>query len=500
MKRSKRTFRSIWIDFIFSITIVLLTISAIAMIYSSENHETATKSQKNDINLDHSVQIEEIDSNYPGVKIVTKISNDRNAPFAIQYPQSIHKSFNDEVTEYITSAQTHYIDLINKERKVNENITGELNISFETITHHSGNYSFVLVTNSTVGNSTNGILEIRSFHLTPESGEQYTIVDLFNHAPERLEDVASLVRTAIHEDASLNKHLLQNEIDSHTMPLWKNYRNFAISDDALIFYFDENTIAEKTLGPTIVSLPIEEVAYLLTDMFKPEKELDKSLIADKPPTELPKIEKDSETSSEEEELVTDENTPLESPSASGKVVALTFDDGPDPKVTRQILEVLKKHDAKATFFMLGSRVEYYPEVAKEVKEAGHELGNHTWNHADLTKLNADRVSKEINNTSMIIEKVTGEKPEAFRPPYGAVNEQVRKQTEMPVILWNVDTLDWKYRNADKLLQIIQQKTQDGSTILMHDIHQSTADGLDRVLTYLENEGYTFVTVAELHNR
>ncbi len=147
--------------------------------------------------------------------------------------------------------------------------------------------------------------------------------------------------------------------------------------------------------------------------------------------------------------------------------------------------------------MLGSRVEYYPEIAKKVQEAGHELGNHTWNHPDLTKAGVEKVRNEINETSSIIENVTGQKVTAFRPPYGAVNKTVRSQTNLPVILWDVDTLDWKHRDPNQLLAQVKGSTKDGSIILMHDIHQSTADGLDAVLAYLQSEGYTFVTVSEL---
>lgn len=147
--------------------------------------------------------------------------------------------------------------------------------------------------------------------------------------------------------------------------------------------------------------------------------------------------------------------------------------------------------------MLGSRVEYYPEIAKEVFDAGHEVANHTWNHADLTKLTPERMAKEINETTAIIEQVTGAEVTAYRPPYGAVNEKVRKHLSLPTVLWDVDTRDWEHRNSQKMIQNIKQNTKDGSIILMHDIHQSTADGLDAALTYLESEGYQFVTVSEL---
>jgi peptidoglycan/xylan/chitin deacetylase (PgdA/CDA1 family) len=115
----------------------------------------------------------------------------------------------------------------------------------------------------------------------------------------------------------------------------------------------------------------------------------------------------------------------------------------------------------------------------------------------LTKLGTDRIAKEIEKTSAIIEEVTGQKVEAFRPPYGAVNEAVQNTTGLPIILWNVDTLDWKYRDPARILKVVKENVKDGSIILMHDIHQSTADGLDAVLAYLKNEGYDFVTVKEL---
>ncbi|MFJ7936307.1 polysaccharide deacetylase family protein [Sporosarcina sp. NPDC096371] len=180
-----------------------------------------------------------------------------------------------------------------------------------------------------------------------------------------------------------------------------------------------------------------------------------------------------------------------------KRVALTFDDGPDPIVTMQVLATLAKYDAKATFFMLGNRVEYYPEIAKKVQEAGHELGNHSWTHPNLTKASAEKIQSEINATSAIIETITGQKATVFRPPYGAVNDTVRGQTNLPVILWDVDTLDWQHRDPNQLLTNVKSTTKDGSTILMHDIHQSTADGLDAVLAYLQSEGYTFVKFSDL---
>ena len=180
-----------------------------------------------------------------------------------------------------------------------------------------------------------------------------------------------------------------------------------------------------------------------------------------------------------------------------KRVALTFDDGPDMKVTPQILAVLKKYEAKATFFMVGRNVAKNQDIVKQMYEDGHEIGNHTWNHPKLTNLSNVSVTQEVDNTSNAIYKAIGQNPTVFRPPYGATSNQVRSVLSMPTILWSVDTLDWKHRNAAKILSYVKASAKDGSIILMHDIHQSTANGLENVILYLQKQGYELITVSEI---
>lgn len=180
-----------------------------------------------------------------------------------------------------------------------------------------------------------------------------------------------------------------------------------------------------------------------------------------------------------------------------KRIALTFDDGPHPKVTEQILNILDKYHAKATFFMLGSRVQYYPDIVKDVLARGHEIGNHSWNHPVLTKLTQEQVMKEYNTTATEIEKAINQGATVFRPPYGATNDTINAEIPIPVVLWTIDTLDWKHRNAQQLLPHVKNNLHNNAIVLMHDIHQSTADGLDAVLAYLQEQGYEFVTVSEI---
>ncbi len=180
-----------------------------------------------------------------------------------------------------------------------------------------------------------------------------------------------------------------------------------------------------------------------------------------------------------------------------KRVALTFDDGPDARVTPQILAILKKYDVKATFFMVGKNVSRNPATVEKVYADGHEIGNHTWNHPKLTTLTKVNVKQEVDRTSNAIYAAIGQYPTVFRPPYGATSEQVRSVMSIPSILWSVDTLDWKHRNADKILAYVKASVKDGSIILMHDIHQSTANGLENVILYLQQQGYELVTVSEI---
>ena len=180
-----------------------------------------------------------------------------------------------------------------------------------------------------------------------------------------------------------------------------------------------------------------------------------------------------------------------------KRVALTFDDGPHPTVTQQVLKTLKKYDAKATFFVTGHRVKANPQILKEVFDAGHEIGNHTYKHPKLTAIPLKEVNSQITTADAQIKAAIGQNATVFRPPYGAYNKQIQSQLSVPLIMWSVDTLDWKHRDPKKTLQSVKAQTKNGSIILMHDVHQTTADALDSVMSYLSKQGYEFVTVSEI---
>lgn len=179
-----------------------------------------------------------------------------------------------------------------------------------------------------------------------------------------------------------------------------------------------------------------------------------------------------------------------------KMVALTFDDGPNPTTTPQALDILKKYKAKATFFMVGQSVAGNEAIIQRVVKEGHEIGNHTWDHPVLTKLDLSQAQAEINNTTAALKQASGQDIKITRPPYGAINSSIQAAVDQSFILWDIDSLDWKTHNTAAIMEEVK-KAQSGSIILMHDIHQTTIDALPTVIQYLQAQGFSLVTVDEL---
>jgi peptidoglycan/xylan/chitin deacetylase (PgdA/CDA1 family) len=177
-------------------------------------------------------------------------------------------------------------------------------------------------------------------------------------------------------------------------------------------------------------------------------------------------------------------------------VALTFDDGPGSS-TSQVLDDLDARRAAATFFLQGIRVGQYADEVRRMKAESHEIGNHTWNHPDLTKLPDPEIADQLGRTNEAIRAVTGQQPTTFRPPYGAVDARVLLQTDLPAVLWTVDTNDWQLPDDDTLLDRAVGQPEPGAIILMHDVHENTARMVPAILDGLLGRGYTLVTVQQL---
>lgn len=180
-----------------------------------------------------------------------------------------------------------------------------------------------------------------------------------------------------------------------------------------------------------------------------------------------------------------------------KVVALTFDDGPKPSTTSEILDTLAKYNAHATFFLLANHVEQFPATTRIIYRSGNEIGNHSFDHKDFKTLSTDQMLDEINIASQAIYETVGARPIIIRPPYGNITEKMAGEIGRPCILWSVDSEDWKYKNADIDYNNVMENIRDGDIVLMHDIYKPTADAVARIVRELTNRGYKLVTVSQM---
>ena len=215
--------------------------------------------------------------------------------------------------------------------------------------------------------------------------------------------------------------------------------------------------------------------------------------ADVSSKENPKSNTTSEPAASPASAVSPE--PTATPKPKG-MLALTFDDGPSD-FTDRLLDCLEANNAKATFFLVGQEVEYFQEPVTRMEKLGCEIGNHSYDHPDLTSLSADDASSQLSRTDQLIENLTGHIATVVRPPYGSFNDTVAGIAARPLILWSVDTLDWETQNADSTVQNVLDNAADGQIILMHDIFKESVDAAEIFIPKLIQEGFQFVTVSEL---
>lgn len=196
------------------------------------------------------------------------------------------------------------------------------------------------------------------------------------------------------------------------------------------------------------------------------------------------------------------HTPAERPipRSASRVIALTFDDGPNPMFTPQILRVLGQYRVRATFFCIGQQVQRYPYLLQQMYQAGDEIGNHTWSHPNLTRLPSAAIVQQLRSTSLVIQQATGVPPQIFRPPYGATNARVRgiaAQLGLRQIMWTIDAGDWRHPGVRAIVDAVLANARNGSIVVMHDgggDRSQTVQALPQIIIGLQQRGFTYIVV------
>lgn len=254
-------------------------------------------------------------------------------------------------------------------------------------------------------------------------------------------------------------------------PLPENYSTLILSDQSLAVIFIEGQLFPPENGPQTVSIPPEIFTAFLS--------LKDRTTGPNPPSMPDKTEE------------------KEDPVDRHPMIALTFDDGPHPDFTLQISEILNTHGGRGTFFVQGNRVERYSDVVRQLVEHGHEIGNHSYNHPQLSILSTEEIQRQINLTDTAIFNVTGLIPTLLRPTYGAVSDVLVASAGKPLVLWSIDTRDWENRNSQAIEIEILKKAKDGDIIILHDVYGTTVEACKTVIPQLIDKGFQLVTVSEL---
>ncbi|WP_144532486.1 polysaccharide deacetylase family protein [Bacillus pumilus] len=449
------------------ISLVLCGLAIIIGIAAFYHNQQASGTEKKKV---------EQDASYKEVEIVTLVNDGRYMRYAVNYPVFHQEKLDQEMKRFAETALDKFKTSFSEANDVDEDHRYELNIDYE-ITHYAKQTAAIKFNTYELKGGVKGANQTKIFNFDFKKQHFLSINDLFLSKKEDLQKLSKMTFEELKKDRSLaeNEHLLKQG----TSPTAEHYQYFTIKDRFIEFYFPAGQIAPSEQGPQVLAIK----KTLLKGMLKPEyinkeknKNEKKEPIAKRKLVKLPK------------QATFNPNQ---------KAIALTFDDGPNPSTTSKILKALKENKGHATFFVLGNRVQYYPDMLGEIRKGGNEIGNHSYSHPLLTRLPLKQAVKQVEETQQIIEKASGFTPTHFRPPYGGTNGQINAAVNMKVTLWDVDPEDWKYRNSDYVANYILTHASSGETVLMHDIYDTSANAAVTIIKELTKQGYQLLTVSEL---
>src|SRR5690625_1949779 len=479
-------------------TIITIFVIVILIIITSD-HSVDDKPRQVVNQSIHAAQVqlkEKVPSKYDQIDFFIETEKNDSYRMDSLIPVTNNETINNEIEAWIKSLKQAFIDELPEDYQSQASL--KLVTSMETESKYYNRLIFQI--DKEIDSNKKGQQE-KVFNVDLAEGKILTINDFLDIDDRVLQSILERALELVEEE----KEITIEENARQTILTSSDHWEWMMDQNGLTFIFDGAMFSESKPIPVHITIPMQALYLHMHDDMNhyvqlsdvQQEERDAAIQEEK---ERILAEKRAKEKREQEKAAAKQKQEHADYDTNGKYIALTFDDGPSADVTPRVLDILKQYNAKATFFMLGSQVDYHPEIAKLVADAGHEIGNHTDQHQDLTKLGPDGIRTEIESTSDKINNITGTRPYLVRPPYGAYNEHVKNDAANygnSIILWSVDSLDWKSRNADAINDEIQQQLTPGSIVLMHDIHPTTADALPKLLETLQQEGYQFVTVSQL---
>ena len=396
------------------------------------------------------------------------------------YPKITDK---DEISSDIETFVQNKIELfkneVNEGQSQSEGKTKpQITVTYKPYALKDAIISFKVTTDADSGiTRTDGF--ITTFVYSMETESKLSLDDVFDSSVDYASEISDLVRSKLEGNSVLKSHYNAALFEEGTAPKKSNFSNFVVGDGEVVFYFNANQIASSAADSFEVALSFDELDdILMQDVLNPNASVTvNAATGEVLPDFLIAGEGDMSAFS------------IEGINPDDKVVALTFDDGPNPSTTEQILDALERYDALATFFVLGDRAEEFPSTIQKIYESGNEIGNHSYDHKDFKKLSTEDMLDEVEKTNQIIYDAVGVRPILVRPPYGNVTENIANEIGRACVLWTVDPEDWKYKDADIDYNNVMDNVQDGDIVLMHDIYQASAEAAVQVIKELTARGY-----------
>jgi len=397
----------------------------------------------------------------------TKLQVDRsqNWLIAAYYPSTSYKKINTDIKKMIaeTIAETRQTSVELLKDKNNKTSASEVLIDFSSyvIDKHYASFVFTLITKDQLGESTKQIKTL-VYDLTNET--RITLAEVFtgNYLRKIAAETRKQLQTAeITADLKRKTAVLRT-----TAPTLTCYENFSFEGTNLVVYFNQGE-----LNSTKATIAMNDLNFYLT-------------------AKLSFVKKDP--------MKLEETIYLErAADPTKKMIALTFDDGPNTPNTQRIVEILKANNAVATFFELGYRMEQNSSKMEMIINNDNQIGNHSFNHKIYTKITTAEMMDQIDSTNALMKQIVNTTATVVRPPNGSMNDSVRQNIGYPMILWNVDSKDWESRNKDAIVKAVLSNLDDGDIIVMHDIYSTSADAIEVLVPELIKQGYQLVTIQEM---
>lgn len=391
----------------------------------------------------------------------------KNYIVEINYPKVKSKQLLAYTDDYIKNKKKEFKEEISMEEPLNSS-KYEFKADYKVTDNNN-----ILGLHLNISEYTGGAHHVRydkSYYYNKESDEIVSIKDFLEKdtSLDKLANLSYYYVMKYSDDNNLNfdKEGVKEGLSFNL----NNFEHFNFIDDGLEFIFPPYQIAYYAAGEIKIVIPYNELKGIIKNKY------------------LKYSEKDN--------IKQDNNRDLKEFS-NKKLIAFTFDDGPSYIGTNKLLDNLDKYNARVTFFVLGSRVENYKDTLTKAYKMGNTIGNHTYSHSNLLKLDNYSVMDEIKKTNETIKNITGSEAIYLRPPYGNINSDIKNISNMYTILWDLDTEDWKNKDKDRIADYIVSNAHDGAIVLLHDLYETSVDGALLAMERLEKEGYAFVTIDEM---